>query len=188
MQPALKTQKVGPMKTMSRNTGIRIASLFLALGPLALGTVGCSPVSAGSASAPAAQSAAAPAVHPISGLKVLPLTVTTASGAHVFQVELAASADEQSQGLMFRTAMGADEGMIFPMDPPRRASFWMKNTVISLDLIFIGPDHKVLNVAANAVPYDPTPLSAIGTTGSVLELNAGRAAQIGIKPGDGVNW
>ena len=68
--------------------------------------------------------------------------------------------------------------MIFPMDPPRRASFWMKNTVISLDLVFIGPDHKVLNVAANAVPYDPTPLSAIDTTGSVLELNAGRAAQI----------
>ncbi len=156
---------------------------------LALGMAACSPVSAGSANAPAAaQSAAAAAVHPVSGLKVLPLTVTTASGAHVFKVELAASADEQAQGLMFRTAMGADEGMIFPMDPPRRASFWMKNTVISLDLIFIGPDHKVLNVAANAVPYDPTPLSAIGLTGSVLELNAGRAAQIGIKPGDTVNW
>jgi uncharacterized protein len=172
------------MKTMNRNAGIRMVSLAFALGLAA-----CSPVSAGSANAPAAaQSAAAPAVHPVSGLKVLPLTVTTASGAHVFKVELAASADEQAQGLMFRTAMGADEGMIFPMDPPRRASFWMKNTVISLDLIFIGPDHKVLNVAANAVPYDPTPLSAIGLTGSVLELNAGRAAQIGIKPGDAVNW
>ncbi len=150
---------------------------------------GCSPVSAGSAAAPAAaQDAATPAVHPVSGLKVLPLTVKTASGVHTFRVELAASAEEQAQGLMFRTAMGADEGMIFPMNPPRRASFWMKNTVISLDLVFIGPDRKVLNVAANAVPYDPTPLSAIGLTGSVLELNAGRAAQIGIKPGDMVNW
>jgi len=177
-------QKVGRMKTLIRVNGLRIAGLALALGMAA-----CSPVSAGSATAPAAaQSAAAPAVHPISGLKVVPLTVATASGVHKFKVELAASPEEQEKGLMFRTAMGADEGMIFPMDPPRRASFWMKNTVISLDLVFVGVDHKVLNVAANAVPYDPTPLFAAGTTAGVLELNGGRAAEIGIKPGDAVNW
>ncbi|WP_295526581.1 DUF192 domain-containing protein [Novosphingobium sp. Chol11] len=172
------------MKTLNRIDGIRISGLAFALGMAA-----CSPVAAGSANAPtSAQSDAALAVHPVSGLKVVPLTVKTASGVHRFKVELAATADEQAKGLMFRTAMGADEGMIFPMDPPRRASFWMKNTVISLDLVFVGPDHKVLNVAANAVPCDPTPLSAIGLTGSVLELNAGRAAEIGIKPGDEVNW
>ena len=175
------------MKTMMRIASFPNA-LALAL-PIALAIAACSPVSAGSANAPAASpSAAAHAVHPISGLKILSLNVTTASGVHKFKVELAASPEAQEQGLMFRTAMGADEGMIFPMDPPRRASFWMKNTVISLDLIFVGVDHKILNIAANAVPYDMSPLSATGTTGGVLELNAGRAAQLGIKPGDTVSW
>jgi uncharacterized membrane protein (UPF0127 family) len=101
--------------------------------------------------------AAAPAsVHPISGLKVVPLTISTKNGRHTFRVEVAVSEEEQAKGLMFRTQMGADEGMIFPMDPPRMAAFWMKNTVIPLDIVFIGPDHRVLNVAANAVPYDLT--------------------------------
>ena len=178
-------------------TKMQIASFPNALAltlPIALAVAACSPVAAGSAKAPAAaKGAAAVSVHPISGLKIIPLTVTSAStsgtsGVHKFKVELAASPEAQEQGLMFRTAMGADEGMIFPMDPPRRASFWMKNTVISLDLIFVGLDHKVLNVAANAVPYDMSPLSATGITGGVLELNAGRAAQLGIKPGDVVRW
>src|SRR3546814_4501542 len=52
---------------------------------------------------------------------------------------------EQAKGLMFRTGMGADEGMIFPADPPRQAAFWMRNTVIPLDIIFIGPDRRILN-------------------------------------------
>jgi uncharacterized membrane protein (UPF0127 family) len=106
--------------------------------------------------------AAAPAsVHPISGLKVVPLTISTKNGRHTFRVEVAVSEEEQAKGLMFRTQMGADEGMIFPMDPPRMAAFWMKNTVIPLDIVFIGPDHRVLNVAANAVPYDLTPLPSV---------------------------
>ena len=95
---------------------------------------------------------------------------------------------EQSRGLMFRTALGPDEGMIFPMDPPRHASFWMRNTVIALDIIFIGPDRRVLNIAAGAVPYDETPLPSDGKVSAVLELTAGRAAQLGIKPGDSVRW
>ena len=89
---------------------------------------------------------------------------------------------------MFRTAMGADEGMIFPMNPPRQAAFWMKNTVIPLDIVFIGSDRRVLNVAANARPYTKTPLPSIGAAAAVLELNGGRAAQLGIGPGDRVEW
>ncbi|MEO0030585.1 MAG: hypothetical protein RIS94_343 [Pseudomonadota bacterium] len=152
-----------------------------------LSTLACSPVSADAGKA-APVAAASPALHPVSGLAVVPLTVTTASGAHAFRVEVAASPGEQERGLMFRTAMGADEGMIFPMDPPRRTAFWMRNTVIGLDIIFIGADHKVLNVAANAIPYDETPLPSAGAAAGVLELNAGRAAQIGIQPGDKVEW
>jgi len=163
----------------------RAASLALLIA-----AVGCSPLAAGSNAAQAQESAAASAapVHAVSGLAVVPLTTTTASGPHVFKVEVAASPMDQERGLMFRAVMGADEGMIFPMDPPRRTAFWMKNTVIPLDIIFIGPDHKVLNIFANAVPYDLTPLPSDGDAGAVLELNGGRAAQIGLKAGDTVTW
>lgn len=164
----------------------RAASLALLIA-----AVGCSPLAAGSTSAQGTASsapAAELAVHPVSGLTVVPLTVTTASGPHAFKVEVASTPAEQERGLMFRTAMGADEGMIFPMDPPRPAAFWMKNTVIPLDIIFIGANHKVLNIAANAVPYDLSPLPSDGDAAGVLELNGGRAAQIGLKPGDTVTW
>ncbi|MBA3053590.1 MAG: DUF192 domain-containing protein [Sphingomonadales bacterium] len=122
--------------------------------------------------------------HPVSNLAVIPLSV----GPHKFAVEVAASRAEQARGLMFRTQIGPDEGMIFPFDPPRPASFWMRNTVIPLDIIFIGPDRRVLNIAADAIPYDETPLSSLGQAAAVLELNGGRAAQLGIKPGDLVQW
>ncbi len=167
----------------------------LACLALLITAVGCSPLAAGSTSAQDTAQAAAgssqpasAAPHPVSGLAVVPLTVTTASGAHVFKVEVAASYADQERGLMFRQVMGADEGMIFPMDPPRRTAFWMKNTVIPLDIIFLGPDRKVLNIAANAVPYDLTPLPSDGDAAGVLELIGGRAAQIGLKRGDRINW
>ncbi len=175
--------------------GIRAASLALLIA-----AVGCSPLAAGSSTAQAPSQAsqaqtqastsapAALAVHPISGLTVVPLTATTASGVHLLKVEVAATFSEQERGLMFRATMGADEGMVFPMDPPRRTAFWMKNTVIPLDIIFIGADHKVLNIAANAVPYDMTPLPSEGNAAAVLELNGGRAAAIGLKAGDEVAW
>ncbi len=164
----------------------RAASLALLIA-----AVGCSPLAAGSTSAQGTATTAPTAelaVHPVSGLTVVPLTVTTASGPHAFKVEVASTPAEQERGLMFRTTMGADEGMIFPMNPPRPAAFWMKNTVIPLDIIFIGADHKVLNVAANAVPYDLSPLPSDGDAAGVLELNGGRAAQIGMKAGDTVSW
>lgn len=170
---------------------VRKSDLALALLAGALALAACAPASAGgnTGGTPVSDAAATvPARHPQSGLAVIPLTVTTASGAHTFRVEVAATSAEQERGLMFRTAMGPDEGMIFPMDPPRRAAFWMHNTVIGLDIVFIGADHKVLNVAANAVPYDETPLPSAGPAAGVLELNAGRAAQIGLKPGDAVSW
>lgn len=152
---------------------------------LAAGAAACSPQAPGSA-AEAAPSQAA--LHPVSGLPLVTLKVKTAAGAHAFRVEMARTAQEQAKGLMFRTEMGADEGMIFPMDPPRHAAFWMRNTVIPLDIIFIGPDHRILNIAANATPYDETPLPSKGLCSGVLELNGGRAAQLGIKPGDKVSW
>lgn len=144
----------------------------------------CSPQPAAE-STPAAQ---APAVHPISGLRVIPLTVTTPRGKHAFRVELASTDAEQAQGLMFRTELGPNEGMIFPRDPIDVPSFWMKNTPLPLDIIFIGTDHTVLNVAANTVPYSLTPVGSAGLASAVLELNAGRASALGIGRGAKVDW
>ena len=129
------------------------------------------------------------AVHPESGLEVIPLTVTTADGTeHAFRVEVAASPQEQQRGLMFRTSMGADEGMIFPLARVRMASFWMRNTVIPLDIIFIGPDNRILNIAAMTTPYSEESVPSIAPAKAVLELNGGRAGELGIKAGDLVEW
>jgi len=129
------------------------------------------------------------ATHPVSGLAIVPLSVTGTDGqVHQFAVEVARSPAEQARGLMFRTHMGADEGMLFPRNPPGPASFWMKNTVLPLDIIFIGTDRRVLNVAANTVPYSEDSVSSRGTAAAVLELNAGRAAELGIGPGSQVSW
>jgi uncharacterized membrane protein (UPF0127 family) len=137
---------------------------------------------------PAQATAGQPAMHLISGLPVIDLTVTHGHQRHHFRVEVARTAAEQEKGLMFRTAMAPDEGMIFPMPQDQPSSFWMKNTVIPLDIIFIGVDGRISNIAANAVPYDETPLPSKGPVSGVLELNGGRAAQLGIGPGDAVKW
>ena len=166
--------------------GLRFASLLFATS-LALGACGQGEGNAAAAKSPA-HTAAHPAVHPVSGLPVVPLTITHAGKPHLFRVELARTGPEQEKGLMFRTKMGPDEGMVFPMHPPRAASFWMRNTVIGLDLIFVGADGRILNVAAKAIPYDETPLNSAGPVKGVLELNAGRAAELGIAAGDVVKW
>jgi uncharacterized membrane protein (UPF0127 family) len=119
---------------------------------------------------------------------VVPLTVTHGTRRHAFRVEVARDGAEQARGLMFRTSMGADEGMIFPMSPPRSASFWMKNTVMPLDIIFIGPDRRIINIAANTVPYSEAPVPSAGPVSAVLELVAGRSAALGIAAGDKVDW
>lgn len=147
-------------------------------------TLACSPQPAAEATPTAA---ATPARHPASGLAVIPLTVTTAKGTHSFRVEVAATGAEQQRGLMFRTAMGADEGMIFPNSVPQQRAFWMHNTVIPLDIIYIGPDRRILNIVQGE-PYNDTSLPSAGPVINVLELNAGRSAELGIKPGDLVSW
>lgn len=168
---------------------MRLKSCLLGI---ALALAACSPGAAGgkeaSSAGVGATQGAAPAVHPVSGLRVIPLTVIYEGKVHGFRVEMAQTSLEQARGLMFRTAMGADEGMIFPMKPPRQASFWMRNTVIPLDIVFIGTDGRISNIAANAVPYDETPLASAGLVTAVLELNGGRAAELGIGPGDEVKW
>lgn len=153
---------------------------------LAVILAACSPrPDGGAVAAPTAELA----VHAESGLPIVPLTIHRGNRKLSFRVEVARTPAEQKRGLMFRAKMGPDEGMIFPFSPPREGvAFWMENTVISLDIIFIGRDGRVLNVAANAVPYSLALIPAAGTATGVLEINGGRAAQLGIVPGDRVEW
>ncbi len=123
------------------------------------------------------------------GLEQVPLTVTTTSGkTHRFTVEIARTEAEQAQGLMNRETLAADRGMVFPYDPPRPASFWMKNTLIPLDIIFIRADGTVARIEANTVPLSLDPVVSGEPIGTVLELAGGRAAELGITPGAKVAW
>jgi uncharacterized membrane protein (UPF0127 family) len=165
------------------------ALLYSLLLPLSLVVPACSPQAAENAPAPNASGAATEAsVHPTSGLQVIPLTVTTPKGPHTFRVELARTPQEQAKGLMFRTEMGPDEGMLFPYATPQMLSFWMKNTVLSLDLVFIDEQHRVINIAENAVPYSEASIMSAAPGVAVLELNAGRTRELGIVAGNKVEW
>lgn len=149
----------------------------------------CSPGESATASAQApAPTAAQTARHPVSGLQVIDLVVERGTTRLPFRVELADTAEAQQRGLMFRTQLGDNEGMIFPSDVPQQRSFWMKNTPLSLDIIFIGADGRILNIAANTVPYSLESVTSKGNASAVLELRAGRAAELGIVAGDRVTY
>lgn len=126
--------------------------------------------------------------QPNQGLEVVPVTITTRKGTHRYRVEVAATPGQQATGMMYRREMAADTGMLFPMNPPRDASFWMRNTYVSLDIIFIGADGRVLNVAERAEPLSDRLVSSRGPAAAVLELKAGEAKRIGLAPGDLVRW
>jgi uncharacterized membrane protein (UPF0127 family) len=122
------------------------------------------------------------------GLMTEPLTIHSANGDHRFTVELARTADQQETGLMFRRSLPANRGMIFPYDPPVPASFWMKNTLIPLDMIFIRADGRIARIAANTVPESLDPVPAGEPVAAVLEIRGGRSAELGIREGDRVDW
>ena len=120
-----------------------------------------------------------------------PTVALTITGRHAparFRVEVARTSAEQELGLMYRTSMPASHGMIFPMDPPRPASFWMKNTFIPLDLVFIRPDRTISSIAANAPTRSLATIDSTEPVMAVLELNGGAAAKAGLRSGDRVRW
>jgi len=117
----------------------------------------------------------------------VPLTIRSARGVHRFTVEVAETAEQQEAGLMFVRSLAPDRGMIFPYDPPRNVAFWMRNTLIPLDMLFIRADGTIARIAT-AKALDETPVWAGEDIAAVLEIRAGRAAELGIKPGDRVEW
>lgn len=122
------------------------------------------------------------------GLRQVPLSIRTSDTTHDFIVEVAESNAQQAQGLMFRTRLAPDKGMIFPFSQDRVAGFWMKNTVISLDIIFVRRDGTIESIAANTTPYSLESVRSNEPVGAVLEIAAGRAAELGIQPGNTVTW
>lgn len=114
------------------------------------------------------------------------LSIATAKGTHDFTVELAISPTQQSQGLMYRRSMAPDAGMLFIYSRPQPVSFWMKNTFLPLDMIFIGADGKIVNIKQRTVPQSLAPVRSKGDVLAVLELNGGTSSRLGIKAGDTV--
>lgn len=115
------------------------------------------------------------------------LEITTATGRHAFEIEVAESDEDKARGLMFRRSMPENVGMIFPYWPPQEATMWMKNTYISLDMVFIRADGTVHRVEQGTEPFSERVISSEGNVAAVLELVAGVAAKIGLKPGDKVD-
>ncbi|MBW8841153.1 MAG: DUF192 domain-containing protein [Sphingomonadales bacterium] len=125
--------------------------------------------------------------------KTIALTVASSNGTHAFQVEVAKSAAEQEKGLMFRTDILDNGGMLFWPYPagggaPKEASFWMKNTPSPLDIIFIRANGTIARIAENAIPEDETPIPSGEPVAAVLELKGGRSSALGIAEGDKVTW
>ncbi len=115
------------------------------------------------------------------------LDIVTASGSHPFTVEVMRSEPEREKGLMFRRFLPADRGMLFDFKKVEPVMMWMKNTFIPLDMVFIGPDGSVVSTAQNAEPLSERIIPSGGAVLSVLEVNAGTVAKLGIKTGDRVD-
>lgn len=122
------------------------------------------------------------------GLEQVRLDISSGRKTHRFVVEVASTPEQQAQGLMFRESLAPGRGMIFPSEPPRPVSFWMKNTLIPLDMIFIRPDGTIARVAENTVPLSLDPVPSLEPVSAVLEIAGGRARELGIKEGDKVRW
>lgn len=153
--------------------------LALALAALAL-LPACQNSDAGNASAAQAMAQAV-------------VTIESGGSRHTFKVDVARTKQEQARGLMFRTNIPADGGMLFAPYPaegggPKEASFWMKDTPSPLDILFIRADGTIAHIAENTVPFSTDQVRSGEPVSAVLELNGGRSAELGISVGDRVSW
>jgi hypothetical protein len=120
---------------------------------------------------------------------MLPISALAEMAGQKISLEVARTPEEQAMGLMYRTSLAADRGMLFPFEPPRPVSFWMKNTLIPLDMVFLR-NGEVKAIAANVPPCTTTPCPSYGPSteiDQVIELRGGRAAELGLKVGDRVS-
>ncbi len=114
------------------------------------------------------------------------LTITSATGEHRFTVEVVDTNETRAQGLMFRKELAPDAGMLFDFKESRQVAFWMENTLIPLDMLFIRADGTIANIHVNAIPLDRTSIPSYGPVKFVLEIPGGRSVELGIVAGDKV--
>ena len=114
------------------------------------------------------------------------LEIDSGGQRHKFMVEVARNSNERATGLMFRTEMAPDAGMLFDYDREQPVSMWMKNTFIPLDMLFIRADGRIANIAEWTTPRSLDEVASKGPVKAVLELNGGTAARLGLKAGDRV--
>lgn len=127
--------------------------------------------------------------QPLNDHDIVPIKITRSDGTSVaLDVEMAITPPVQEKGLMFRQSLPRNGGMLFTFaDGERERAFWMRNTLIPLDIVFIRQDGRILSIHQNAIPHDETLLRSNGPSNAVLEINGGRAAELGLKPGDVVH-
>jgi len=114
------------------------------------------------------------------------LVIHTATGEYGFTVEVVDTPEARAKGLMFRQSLAKDAGMLFDFRQEQQTAFWMQNTFIPLDMVFIAANGEVKTVHANAIPHDTTSIPSQVPVQFVLEIPGGRSAEIGLKPGDRV--
>jgi uncharacterized membrane protein (UPF0127 family) len=119
---------------------------------------------------------------------VIPLVIHAGGSAYKFEVEVVTTPETRAQGLMFRKAMPPNAGMLFIYPGEQAVSFWMKNTLIPLDMLFVKADGSIAHIAHSAVPMDETPIDSGAAVKAVLEINGGTANALGIKEGDKVEY
>jgi uncharacterized protein len=122
----------------------------------------------------------------VQAASVQPLEIVTKSGVQVFSVEMATTEQEKETGLMYRKELADGKGMLFDFSPEQQVSMWMKNTFVSLDMIFIRADGRILRIAENTEPQSTAIIASQGLVKGVLEVVAGTAKKYGIAPGDRV--
>jgi len=122
----------------------------------------------------------------LAAAELQPLEIASKGRVHVFAVEMASTPAEQAKGLMDRRELPEGQGMLFDFHHEQLTSFWMKNTYIPLDMIFIRGDGRILRIAENTVPLSEALISSGGPVRAVLEVNGGTAKKLGIAPGDRV--
>ncbi len=130
---------------------------------------------------------ATPAIAQVQQLPREPLTVYTERGEFAFQVEIADEPQERTIGLMNRPHMAPDHGMLFEFEAEQVAVMWMKNTLISLDMVFIAADGTVATIAERTTPHSTDIITSRVPVTHVLEINGGMADYIGLKPGDRID-
>lgn len=114
------------------------------------------------------------------------LVIESRNGNHPFTVEVVDTPESRARGLMYRESLAPDAGMLFDFKESREVSFWMSNTLIPLDMVFITAEGLVANIHANARPLDLTSIPSDGPVMFVLEIPGGRAKELGLAPGDRV--